>query len=229
MKKLTIDFTRSERLLGWIYMALQLLVLPNLLFLCNELLTAPLTDAQINFVFFALNFLCVTIIFRKYLMENLKLFFSRFLRGISAVCIGLVGYWALNLLLANMIMLVYPEFTNVNDTSINSMVQENFHLMAIGTIVLVPITEELLYRGLIFRGLYNRSHFWAYTVSTIAFCLPHVIGYIGLYDPVHLLLCFLQYIPAGLCLGWAYSRTDSIFAPTLMHMLINLLGVMAMR
>ena len=44
-----------------------------------------------------------------------------------------------------------------------------------------------------------------------------------------LLLCFVQYLPAGLCLGWAYARADSIFAPTLMHMIINLIGMLAMR
>ena len=109
------------------------------------------------------------------------------------------------------------------------MVQENFALLTIGTVVLVPITEELLFRGLIFRGIYNRSHFWAYAISAVAFSLPHVVGYIGFYDPLLLLLCFVQYLPAGLCLGWAYARADSIFAPTLMHMIINLIGMLAMR
>ena len=127
------------------------------------------------------------------------------------------------------ILVIYPEFSNVNDDTISVMVQQNFPLMVIGTVVLVPITEELLFRGLIFRGIYNRSRFWAYAISAVAFSLPHVVGYIGMFDPLLLLLCFVQYLPAGLCLSWAYARADSIFAPVLMHMVINLIGMFAMR
>lgn len=229
MKKLSVNFTKTELILGWIYMVLQLLPLPLLFTLCNMLLGSPMNMAELNFCFFCMNFLCVTIIFRKYLLGNLKTFFSRIWRSLSAAGIGFVGYWAASFAVSTIILLIYPDFSNVNDDTIGGMVQENFALMAIGTVVLVPITEELLFRGLIFRGIYNRSRFWAYAVSAIAFSLPHVLGYIGMYDPLLLLLCFIQYLPAGLCLGWAYARADSIFAPVLMHMIINLIGILAMR
>ena len=229
MKKLSVGFTKSELILGWIYMVLQLLALPLLFNICNMLLGSPLNMAELNFCFFCVNFLCATVIFRKYLIGNLKAFFARPWRGLSAVAIGFVGYWAISFVVSMIIVMVYPAFSNVNDDTIGGMVQENFALMTIGTVVLVPITEELLFRGLIFRGIYNRSHFWAYAISAVAFSLPHVVGYIGFYDPLLLLLCFVQYLPAGLCLGWAYARADSIFAPTLMHMIINLIGMLAMR
>ena len=229
MKKLTVNFTKTEVILGWIYMVLQLLVLPVALQLGNELAGYPLSEAKLNFCYFALNFLCVTIIFRKYLLGNLKCFFLHAGRSITAAVLGLIGYWGLSFAVSMVIVAVYPEFNNVNDANVSLLVQENFALTAFGTVLLVPITEELLFRGLIFRGIYNRSRFWAYAISAIAFSLPHVVGYIGQYEPLHLLMCFVQYLPAGLCLGWAYARADSIFAPVLMHTVINLLGVFAMR
>ena len=229
MKKLSVKFTKLELILGWIYMVLQLLALPLLFNIVNILLGEPLNMAELNFCFFCVNFLCATIIFRKYLLGNLKTFFQRFWRSILAVVVGFVAYWAISILVSMIIVTVYPDFSNVNDDTISVMVGQNFALMTIGTVVLVPITEELLFRGLIFRGIYNRSRFWAYVISAVAFSLPHVAGYLGMYDPLLLLLCFVQYLPAGLCLGWAYARADSIFAPTLMHMIINLIGMLAMR
>jgi membrane protease YdiL (CAAX protease family) len=56
-----------------------------------------------------------------------------------------------------------------------------------------------------------------------------VLGYIGSADLLTLALCFLQYIPAGLCLAWAYDASGSIFAPVLIHTVINALGILSLR
>ena len=97
------------------------------------------------------------------------------------------------------------------------------------TVVLVPLTEELLYRGLIFRPLYNKSPLAGYVISTFIFSALHVVSYIGSYSPLHLALCFLQYLPASICLGWAYARSDSIWSPVMIHMTINFIGALSMR
>ena len=229
MKKLSVNFTKAELILGWIYMPLQLLVIPLLFNIANMLLGNPISLTDLNFCFFCFNFLCVTIIFRKYLLGNLKTFFARPLRGFAAASAGFLGYWASSILMSMLIVTVYPEFVNANDEAIEVMVKDNFALMTIGTVILVPITEELLFRGLIFRSIYNRNRFLAYTISAVAFSLPHVLSYIGAYDPLLLLLCFVQYLPAGLCLAWSYVRGDTIFAPIVIHAAINYVSINALR
>ena len=229
MKKLTVGFTRKELIFGWIYMLLQLFALPMGLSWGNGFLKDPLSEAELNFCYFALNFLFTTIIFRKYLLGNVKLFFRRFFRNIGITLLALVIYWVLFIAVGMLILYIYPEFNNVNDAAMDELISENFTLMAIGAVILAPVTEEVLFRGLLFRGIYNKSRFLAYVVSAAAFSLPHVIGYLGQYSPFHLLLCFVQYLPAGFCLGWAYAKSDSICLPILMHMSINLVGVWAMR
>ena len=102
-------------------------------------------------------------------------------------------------------------------------------MMALCVVVLVPVVEETLYRGLLFGRLYSKNHFLGYAVGTLVFALVHVLGYVGQYDALRLGLCLLQYIPAGLALSWAYVESDSIWAPVLMHMTINLIGMLAMR
>lgn len=220
--------TRAETALGWIYMALQLLFLPTVLVLLNTFLQTPLDEAELNFLFFCLNFLCITVIFRKYLLRCGKISLGAPGKCLLSAAVGYGLYWALSLGVSMLILWVYPEFNNVNDAAIETMVDSNFALTAIGTILLVPVTEEVLFRGLIFQGLHHKSRILAYAVSSVAFCLPHVLGYIGLYSPLHLLLCFLQYLPAGIALAWAYERSDSIWAPVIIHTFVNLTGVGAM-
>ena len=229
MKKLSVSITRTEGILGLCYLVFQLVILPVILYFVNVLMGAPLSEVELNFAFFALDFICSTAIFHRFLIGNAKIALRSPWRCLKAAGIGLLLYWLGSFVVGIIITLLYPNFSNVNDASIAELTRENFTLMAIGTVLLVPITEETLFRGLMFGGLYNRSRVAAYAVSVLAFSALHVVGYIGFYEPLHLLMCLLQYIPAGLCLCWAYVRADSIWAPTLMHIIINFIAVFSMR
>lgn len=229
IKKLSVSPTKIQLLFGGIYMALELLVLPNLLALANRYLPSPLSAGWLNFLFFVLNFAVTVGIFHRFILAALKHLRQNLAHIIGIGALALVFYWAANLAVSLLIVMVEPDFINVNDSTIAAMANQDYTLMATGTVLLVPIAEELLFRGVLFAGLYNRSRAAAFAASTLIFCAIHVMGYIGLFPAKLLLLCFLQYIPAGLCLGWAYAKTDSIFAPVLMHTVINAIGILAMR
>ena len=62
----------------------------------------------------------------------------------------------------------------------------------------------------------------------IIFCY-NVVPYLFTHHISQLALAFLQYLPAGLVLGFVYGKSDSIFTGTLIHMIINLIGVAFMR
>ena len=49
--------TGQETVAGGVYLIFQLLLLPGILSFCNAKLTAPLSDAELNFVFYLINFL----------------------------------------------------------------------------------------------------------------------------------------------------------------------------
>lgn len=229
MKKLTIDMTRKEMLAGLAYIAVQILILPVLLLQGNLIFGSPFSAVQLNFILFAVDFICVTVIFHRFLLANLKTTLAHPLSLLKNLGLGFVLYWIGNFIVSLIITTLQPDFFNVNDASLSELTKDNFTLMAIGTVLLVPITEETLYRGVVFSNLYRKSPVIGFVVSVSVFALLHVLGYIGLYKPMHLLLCFLQYIPAGICLAWVYVRSDSIWAPILMHIIINQIGVLAMR
>lgn len=229
MMKLSVSPKRSEMIPGWIYMIFQLTLLPTLLFAGNAQLPKPFSEAELNLVFFCMNFVSIWIIFRRYLIGSAKIALKAPLRCISTAALGFCAYWFSNMVIGIFITTLYPDFLNLNDQSILEMSRGSFFIMAIGTVLLVPVVEEVLYRGLIFHTLYNRNRITAYAVSSAIFSLIHIAGYITLYSPTALLLSFIQYIPAGLCLGWAYARADSVWAPILIHTLVNLIGILSMR
>lgn len=228
-RKLYTALTREEMWLGLMYLALELFVLPSLLSLGNGMLPRPLSGAVLNFGFFAINFVSVVVIFRKFLLKSLSMAGKHVAAFLQTVVLGFVAYWVSNALLGFLIGLALPGFSNPNDANIAQLGRSNFLLTAIGTVLLVPTAEECLYRGLVFRGLYGKSRVWAYCVSAALFSAIHVMGYLNAGQWLYCAAAFIQYIPAGLCLAWAYEKADSIFAPIVIHTAINAIGIYAVR
>lgn len=226
---ITRKLTRQEIFWGALYLGFSLLILPILLVLGNLLLPVPLEDAYVNLIFFALNFVAVCCIFRRHVKSALEDFIPNWRKILIAAAVGLISYLFCSTILGTIIQSLFPEFINLNDASIQEQTQTHFWAMAVGTVLLVPVAEELFHRALVFGALWHKHPVLAYAVSTALFCVIHIAGYIGLYEPMMLLVSFIQYVPAGLCLAWAYRRADNILAPILVHIAVNAIGMLSMR
>ena len=227
--KLSTSMTHRETLLGWSYLLVSMFVLPMVFELINSLLGHPLSEAVVNVLYFLVNFLCVAVIFRRFLLLSVKTALGKPWRCLGFAVLGLILYHLTMTLISQIIVRFYPEFSNVNDDAIMDMAEESYALIAFATIWLVPIAEETFYRGLFFQGLQRKNRLLAYCLSTLVFAGIHVIGYIGRYHWLTLLLCYIQYLPAGIVLAWAYEKTDTIVTPIFMHITINQIGMSAMR
>ena len=221
--------SRSEKIRGWIYMAFSLLALPAALQFLNAKLAMPMDEGRLNFTFYCVNFIAICSIFRRFLRDSLVAMWRGLWNFVQAVVLGYVAYWACSRAMDTVMSHLLPNFQNINDSAITEMAHANYTLMAIGVVLLVPLAEEVLYRGLIFRNLYRSSQVAAYLVSMAAFAAIHVLGYIGTESVTTLAVCFLQYLPAGLCLAWTYTKADNIFAPVIVHALVNAIAIGALR
>lgn len=232
MKKYRSLSTRQsdqEIILGWVYFLFQLLALPSLLRSGNTQAGRPLSEAELHFIFFAVNFAVVLWIFHRFLSSSFRQVRVHPAFFCQAVILGLVAYLACSKGMNWLFARIAPGYSNANDTSIAALSRVSFPLMAIGTVLLVPPVEECFFRGLIFRPLYGRSALAAYLVSIAAFSLVHILGYLGTYSLREMVIAFLQYLPAGLCLAWSYTKSDTIFAPIVIHALVNAWGIWQMR
>lgn len=227
--KLSVYMSRKETILGWLLVLLHLLILPLALTFLNPYLPRPLSLEQINLAVFVAVFGLALLIFRKFLWKNLLCALRNLPRCLLWVLIGFGIYWAANLLVGTAILQIDPDFANINDANIDAMLDGSNPLLAVAIIVMVPVSEECMYRGLLFQGLRRLGRPLAYILSMVFFAAIHVVGYIGSADLLTLGLCLLQYLPAGFALAFAYERSDSIFTSIFIHMVVNLIGISAMR
>jgi len=128
----------------------------------------------------------------------------------------LVGYGFA--LIASLPMLVAP-----NNGSLPSM-----RASAIaGTVILAPITEEILFRGLLFRQLYHRAGrglVRAMLVSALAFACAHLTP-ADFHSPSLIRLLGTQIgmtTLVGLVLAWLVYRWDSVWPAIGIHTCLNL-------
>ena len=224
-KLLSIRVTDKEQIWGIIYLLFSLFLLPSLLAEFNQLLPAPLNKTWFNFLYFSLNFLFIILIFHGFFKRSLMYAGSHFWDFLLAVLVGSAVYWLCNWGLSRLFGWLFPDFANLNDQTLSAMVHDNFFIMLLGTVVFVPVAEEALHRGLIFGSLYPKSHWAAYAISTVVFAAVHLMNYLGAYSVPNLILAFIQYLPAGLALAWAYRKSGSIFASIVIHATINAIGL----
>lgn len=220
---MTNPLKKSEIIWGSTYAFIQFFLLGDIALILKLAFGIPVWMLQLGI--FALNFLCTVIIFRRFLWNSCKTALHKPLKILGYTILGLVLYFVSTFVMSFIILMIRPDYLNLNDVSISQMSQESGIWMTVGTVLLVPVAEETVFRGLLFRSFYDRSPFLAWMLSVCLFSAVHILGYIGLYDPVKLLLAFLQYLPAGICLIFAYKETDTIITPILMHTCINLIGM----
>ena len=219
----------QETLAGFLYMAFQLIFLPSILYAVNGMLNRPMSEGELNFLFYFINFIAMLVLFHGFLGRSASQLRQHPVQVLEAVILGLVAYYACFWAVEKLVALLLPGFANKNNAAISGMFAGNRFLMLLGTVILVPPFEECIFRGLIFRNLYKKSHFVAYAVSILAFAMVHIMGFLNVYSPLEICMAVLQYLPAGLCLAWSYAKADTIFAPILIHAAVNYITINGLR
>ncbi len=219
---------KTECTWGTRYLLFQLFFLGDILVLGARLLGITLNATWLNILYFTINFVVAAALCRRFLKASITHGLKNSKQVIQYCLIGFLTYQFLAIVIAQCILLLKPDFANVNDQTLADISQGNFALMAVCTVLMVPLTEEIFYRGVIFGGLYRRNRFAAYAVSVLVFALVHVSGYVGTVDGLTLLLCFVQYLPAGFFLAFAYEKSGTIVTPIMIHLTVNAIGMLAM-
>ena len=220
--------SKAEQIAGFCYLPVYVALLGFALAWLNEKLGLNLTDLQINIAYFLINSIFIWVIFHNFLLRSFRNI--RFWELVQALILGFVLYYAGNFvfsLAVNWLGLNIPRF---NDEAVMGLAAQSETVMIVGAVVLAPMVEETLMRGLVFGTIRRKSRVLAYAVSMVLFAAIHVWQFAALYDWQQVLLAALAYLPAGIALGWTYEKSNTIWAPILLHMVINAIsfGVMTL-
>ena len=88
------NLSSNETICGWIYFVFYLFLLPSILTACNAMLRRPLSEAELNFAYFFLNFLVILWIFHDFLGDSFRQVTRHPVLTLEAVILGAVAYFA---------------------------------------------------------------------------------------------------------------------------------------
>jgi len=226
--KLSIPMTERETRLGWCFFLIYMFIIPIAVDFVGAALQLSLTG--LNILFFLVNFACTAGIFYRFLWVSMKAAWAKPIKTLQYILMGF-GIEFIGSLLVSVIITPWidPDFFNVNDAVIIELSRTHTVLFNFCTILLVPVTEEILFRGLLFGTICKKRLKLALCISVLIFAGIHILDYIGTVDWKTLLVCFLQYLPSGFALAWAYAESENIMTPILMHITINTIATVSLR
>lgn len=142
-------------------------------------------------------------------------------RRLSPACFGwivLLGFavqHVISLLMAAIYAIMPSAMDQYTEMIDSSGISQYSILWAVSTLILPPIVEEIIFRGLILQylGRAGARFLVANLIQAVLFGVFHMNFVQGIYTAL-----------LGFLLGWLAYRYDSILVPMVLHAIFNLLG-----
>ena len=231
MKKQSFPFPmlKMEKIFGWLYLPIHIFVLPFAVsYFC--VLFAPslgfkIDDAHINLIYYVISFTFVLIFMFRYLRATFGDLCDNFWTSVKTLILGYVFYYILAFAVSIILTIFISQPTNPNTADIVSSTKLNVNVMTVVAVLLGPVVEEALFRGVVFGNIRQKNRVAAYIVSTLVFAIYHLWQYLLFSPDWTILLYLLQYIPASVALAWSYENSKNLWVPIFIHMLINFVAL----
>lgn len=211
--------TRSEQGRGWVFFCLYFFLFPFLMAWVQRSFGGEWPVAEANVVYYLLLAVLVFLLLWSFLKQGYFLLLDWLPENLFGILTGLAGAGALHLLVMS---LPYP----VDNPNNANYAAEYFFAPGATVVILVvlmPLVEEVLFRGLLFGSLRGYSRPLAYLLSVLLYSLYSVWQFAFAYGTLDLryLLLMAQYLPMALALTWCYDMGGSIWSPVILHAVLN--------
>ena len=216
--------TRRERNELLIYLPIHIGILPALLSWVFYRFKGTPDDPIMILIYYLIGAVYVVMTCRKFFARNAQNAMEEPGNSFLSFLFGFLMILCMTLLLNFVKLKLGVLNLNANNNAALGMAEDNFLAVFLSAVLLAPLVEEPLFRGVLFGEIYKNSKVWAYVISMLCFGLYHV-WMPAMNDGWKELLSIVDYLPASFALAWTYEHSDSIWASVLIHMLVNALGL----
>ena len=216
-----------EKVAGWIWMPIHVVLLPLLLpSIVYALTGGNLPDTvTMNIWYYMLGLVFLLVTQFRFFRDSYSELTHNFRDALITMLMSWFILMACNVAL-NLITQLFGSLpTSPNDEAVTEMAHVDMRRMVAVAVILAPIVEEALFRGMIFGSLREKHRVPAYAVSMVLFALYHVWQYAVVAQSFEPLLSAFAYLPIAFVLAFCYDRSGSIWTSIFFHMFYNALAL----
>ena len=221
----TPDCTKKEVAIGLFWLVMHMFVCPLLI---NQM-PRDTDPIMVNGLYYGVS-LAVTLIFGMSLLRReFDHLMDRTFHCVKSFFAAYFFWYAMSLAMVAVLTALEWSQDLPNDMAMDVLAQENFRVTLTLSVIVAPILEEILFRGILFQSIRKHSRLWAYAASIGLFGLYHVWQFAYLYQDWTYLLYALQYIPITLALTWSYEHSGSLWVPIFFHASNNYMAMQVLQ
>ena len=223
--------TTPELIGGGVLFLVYLLIMPLLLqkicTVIGVLLDQNISTTTAATVYYYVMTLVVAALFYKFLGKAGSRFFGNLNQSCITAGSALVLFYGANELFCRICTRFIMPVGNLNDVSIVAQIDNIPRTTMLIIVLLAPFVEEVLFRGLVFGWLAERSGAVAYVVSAALYAFGCLWQVMAGGATTAALLVLAQYMIPGLVFAWAYGRSGSVWTAFIVHAAVNALAFVA--
>lgn len=126
-----------------------------------------------------------------------------------------IAVYVLNMAKNPLLLLIFGEQPVANADAILSMMEANLIYTLVASVIIAPVLEEVMFRGVLMNTIFEKQQWIGYFVSSFLFSLIHT--------PTNL-YSFFNYFIIGLLFGGVMKLTKSLGWSMATHIVNNLLA-----
>lgn len=182
-------------------------------------------NTYLNFVMDFIMLIIVFFIIKDEILEQWKDYFKSLKSNLIYGClVGPATIYGLSILGGLITLAFGGNQLSENQELINIMTQSKPILMIITTVILAPILEEFVFRGIVFGWLYEYNRYVAHIVTALLFAFVHVMMAIFSGNVSEWVQIFV-YLFMAFPLSYLYEKSNNIFVPISTHMINNFISI----
>lgn len=144
-------------------------------------------------------------------------------KSIGYVIWGYVAIYAGQIVLGTLNIMLYHQTQTANNNEVSKIMANNMMVMVVfglSTVLLTPIAEELIFRGVLTNLFFKPNQFWPKLIlSGFIFSIGHMSTTV---------ISFLIYFYMGMVLAFLYQKTGQLKLSIALHGLNNLIAISQM-
>lgn len=168
-----------------------------------------------------ITFVVIVILYKDRIICNIRDIFSKsFFRNIWILLSSTLIVLLANITISS--LLINWGISSDNQEILVTELHNNYIIQFLSVVILAPVVEEAICRGVVFRIISKKSIILGFIISSVIYALLH-IDFQLISDGISVLPLILPYFILGVGFASVYYRTKNICYSVLMHMMINLL------